>query len=304
MVWNLDPEIFHLPGFLGNQGIRYYGLLYAVALMGGFYWWQWQILRGGRTREVADKFLVLGVVSVLVGARLGHCLFYEPERYLADPITILFFWRGGLASHGTTVALLFAVWWFGRQHKMPMVEVGDRLAFAVAWGATLIRIGNFTNSEIVGRRTDVSWAVRFPRHDSNLLTECPGECGKVASDLCGVIRDHCYGFSEIPARHPSQLYEAVLGVFVMLVLLGADRLYKGEKRPVGLILSLFLVVYFSGRFLVEYVKEFQTLHEDKSMFTMGQYLSMPFVALGLFLLYRALRHPVTSESLHPADPNS
>lgn len=304
MIWNLDPEIFHLPEFLGSQGIRYYGLLYAVALMGGFYWWQWQMLRGGRSREVADKFLVLGVVSVLAGARLGHCLFYEPERYLADPITILYFWKGGLASHGTTVALLFAVWWFGRQHKMPMVEVGDRLAFAVAWAATLVRIGNFTNSEIVGRRTDVAWAVRFPRHDSTLLTECSGECGQVAADLCGVIRDKCYGFADIPGRHPSQLYEALLGVFVMLVLLAADRFYKGEKRPVGLILSLFLVVYFSGRFLVEYVKEFQTLQADQSMFTMGQYLSMPFVALGVVLLVRALRNPVSSESLHPADPNT
>lgn len=304
MIWNLDPEIFRLPAFLGSQGIRYYGLLYAVALMGGFYWWQWQVLRGGRTREVADKFLVLGVVAVLAGARLGHCLFYEPERYLADPITILYFWRGGLASHGSTIALLFAVWWFGRQHKMPMAEVGDRLAFAVAWAATVVRIGNFTNSEIVGRQTDVAWAVRFPRHDRELLTECPGECGKVAADLCGMIGERCYGFAEIPTRHPSQIYEALLGVLVMVTLLTADRVFKREKRPVGLILGLFLTVYFTGRFLVEYVKEYQTTFEDRSSFTMGQYLSVPFVMMGLFLLYRAFKHPVPSESLHPKAPGA
>lgn len=298
MVWNIDPEIFQLPAFLGNQGIRYYGVLYAVALLGGFYWWQWQMLRGQRTREEADRFLILGVISVLVGARLGHCLFYEPQRYLADPITILYFWKGGLASHGTTFALLFAIWWFGRKHKMPVLEVGDRLSFSIAWGATLIRLGNFANSEIVGRQTDVSWAMKFPRHDVRELLPCPGECGQVASDLCGLINGRCYSFAQIPLRHPSQLYEALMGLVILGILIVADRAFKREERPVGLLLSLFLLIYFTGRFLVEFVKEYQG-ESNTSGLTTGQYLSLPFITLGAILLYRSLKKPVATSTLHP-----
>ncbi len=298
-VWNIDPDFFHLPAFLGGRGIRYYGVLYAFALMGGFYWWQWQIVRSGRTKELAERFLTVGVIAVIVGARLGHCLFYEPERYLADPISILKFWEGGLASHGTTVALLIVLVWFARKYAMTIREVLDRIALSVAWAATLVRVGNFMNSEIVGRATDVSWAVKFPRHDRRLLTECPGECGRVAKSLCGTINERCYGFAEIPWRHPSQLYEALMGVAIFVLLWAVDRKY-GERRPLGLIGSLFLLLYFSGRFTVEFVKEFQTLEAEQSALTMGQYLSIPFIVIGAFGVFKSLKDKTPTVDYTPA----
>lgn len=296
-VWNIDPDLFHLPDFLGGRGIRYYGVLYAMALMGGFYIWQWQMLRGGRTREAAERFLTVGVIAVIVGARLGHCFFYDWDKYKHNPIEILYFWQGGLASHGTTIALLLVMLWFARREKMPFREVIDRLSMSVAWGAALIRIGNFMNSEIVGRVTDGPFKVKFPRHDRNMLAECPGECGRVAADLCGVISEKCVSFANVPWRHPSQLYEAAMGFAILALLWVVDRKY-GEKRPLGLLGSLFLLVYFTGRFTVEYVKEFQTLQEG---LTMGQYLSLPFMALGAFGVFKALTAPTPTPSAQVND---
>lgn len=292
-VWNVDPVLFHLPEFLGGRGIRYYGVLYALTLMGGFYVWQWQMLRGGHTRKQAERFLTMGVIAVIAGARLGHCLFYEPERYLKDPIRILYFWEGGLASHGSTVALIAVLIYFARTEKMSIREVLDRFSMSAAVGATLIRVGNFMNSEIVGRITDGPFGVKFPRHDRTALAPCPGECGQVASDVCGVIGDQCLSFAQVPWRHPSQLYEVALGTGVFLLLFLVDR-YFGEKRPLGLLGFLFIGVYFTGRFLVEFVKEYQSLEAQESLLTMGQYLSIPFIIVGALGVAKALRDRETT----------
>ncbi|MEZ4473007.1 MAG: prolipoprotein diacylglyceryl transferase [bacterium] len=288
-VWTIDPVMFHLPDFIGGRGIRYYGLLYAIALMGGYYFWQWQMLRGGREKKQAERFLTIGVIAVIAGARLGHCLFYEPERYLKNPIEILKFWEGGLSSHGTTIALLFTFWYFARKEKMAFREVFDRISFSIAWGATLIRLGNFMNSEIVGRVTDSSLGVKFPRHDHGLLAECAQKCGEVAADICTMVADRCVDVTRVPWRHPSQLYEAAMGFAILVLLLLVDRHYGEKRRPLGLFGSIFLVVYFSGRFTVEFVKEYQTL-ESGSGLTMGQYLSIPFVILGIYGIWHARRH--------------
>lgn len=288
-VWNIDPVFFHLPDFLlGGRGIRYYGVLYALTLMGGFYVWQWQMLRGGHTRKQADRFLTMGVIAVIAGARLGHCLFYEPERYLKDPIRILYFWEGGLASHGSTVALIAVLIYFARTEKLTIREVLDRFGMSAAVGATLIRVGNFMNSEIVGRVTDSGLGVKFPRHDRDSLLPCPESCGQVASDVCGFIGERCYSFAQVPLRHPSQLYEAVLGASVFLLLFLVDR-YYGEKRPLGLLGFLFIGVYFTGRFVVEFFKEYQSLEAQASLLTMGQYLSIPFMIIGALGVAKALK---------------
>ncbi len=287
-VWNIDPVLFHLPDFLGGRGIRYYGVLYALTLMGGFYVWQWQMLRGGHTRKQADRFLTMGVIAVIAGARLGHCLFYEPERYLKDPIRILYFWEGGLASHGSTIALIAVLVYFARTEKMPIREVLDRFSMSAAVGATLIRFGNFMNSEIVGRVSDGPFKVKFPRHDRDQLVPCPEQCGQVSADVCGFIQEQCVSFAQVPWRHPSQLYEAALGTTVFLMLFFVDR-YYGEKRPLGLLGFLFIGVYFTGRFLVEFFKAFQSLEARESLLTMGQYLSIPFIIVGALGVVKALR---------------
>ncbi|MBN2525603.1 MAG: prolipoprotein diacylglyceryl transferase [Deltaproteobacteria bacterium] len=252
-VWDIDPVIMHL----GPLQLRYYGLIFASMLYIGFIIWRKQMTRAGYSLALAERFLIWGVLAVLIGARLGHCLFYEPERYLSDPITILYFWKGGLASHGATIGLVVAMFLFCKKYNLRYLEVLDRMAMPSAVGAAAVRFGNFFNSEIVGRPTDVPWAVDFVRYDA-MMGE-PATC-----------------------RHPSQLYEFFMGLFVLLALYLADRFGGKEKRPLGLLAGMFLVLYFAGRFIVEFFKEFQTLEE--STLTMGQYLSIIPFAAGVLLL--------------------
>ena len=268
-VWNIDPTILNL----GPLKLRYYGIIFASMLYIGFILWKHQALRGGISEKVADKYLLFGIIGVLAGSRLGHCLFYEPERYLADPITILYFWKGGLASHGATIGLVLALSVYALKTGFSPWESLDRFAQSAAVGAASVRLGNFFNSEIVGRPTDLPWAVRFPRHDCR------------SAELCAAA---------IP-RHPSQLYEFALGLLVLLGLYLADRWAGKEKRPLGLLCGLFFVFYFSGRFMVEFVKERQVeaLIEEQSFLTMGQYLSIPMFLFGVAVVTWSLktRHP-------------
>ncbi len=271
-VWDVSPILLKI----GPIQVRYYGLLFALMLIGGYYIWQWQMLRGGHTQREAEGFFLWGAIAVIAGARLGQVLFYDPARYLANPLEILYVWKGGLASHGATIGLVVVLVLYARHLRLSKLEVLDRFSMSAALGALMVRIGNFMNSEIVGRATDVPWAVKFPRciYDSHLPLD------------------------RVPARHPSQIYEAFLGLFVIISLYLVDRKYK-EERPLGLLASLFFILYFSGRFVVEFFKEYQTLSPDESFLTMGQWLSIPFVLIGAFMLYRALRSPVPTSSLRP-----
>ncbi len=281
-VWEFDPAILHI----GSFEIRWYGLLYAFVFMGGFYLWRWQMLRGGHTEQQAERFLWLGVIGVLLGARLGHVFFYEPERYLKDPIQILYFWKGGLASHGSTITLVLVLIYFAWREKMRVLEVIDRFAMSAALGSTLIRIGNFTNSEIVGRIADSpKWAVKFPIHDVGMKYLKFSDAEKQAALV------------NVPWRYPSQLVEVALGLFVLGTLWLVDRKF-GEKRPLGLLTFLFFLLYFTGRFFVEYIKEYQSEFESGGL-TMGQYLSLPFMATGLIGLIWTLTH---KRSTDPASP--
>jgi len=230
-------------------------------------------------------FMAYGLVGVVLGARLGHCLFYDLQRCLASPLTVLEVWEGRLASHGATVGLAAALLLFAWHNRIPLAEVTDRFSIVAALGACTIRIANianFLNSEIVGRVTDGGWGVRFPPFDRGLPLD------------------------QVPLRHPSQLYEAALGLAVLVVLLLVDRRYKERRarsrgatlecgvehargRPRGLLSALFLTLYFAGRIAVELFKERQTLpHFPLSM---GQLLSLPPLAVGLWWLLRLRRPP-------------
>jgi prolipoprotein diacylglyceryl transferase len=262
---------------LGPVQVRYYGLLFAAMLVGGYYLWRWQMLRGGHTERQAENFFLWGAIGVIGGSRLGQVLFYDPARYLANPIEILYIWKGGLASHGGTIGLVLVLYLYARKENLPKIEVLDRFSMSAALGALMVRIGNFMNSEIVGRVSDVPWAVKFPR----------------------CVYDSYLPLNKVPARHPSQIYEVFLGLFVLLALYLVDRKWK-EERPLGLLASLFFLLYFSGRFVVEFFKAFQTLSPDRSPLTMGQWLSVPFILIGVYGLYRSLRNPVPTSSLRPA----
>lgn len=265
-VWDLDPILIHF----GTGGIRYYGAIFALSLLIGFSLWRRQMKRGGYPPPIADNLLVWAVVAIVLGARLGHVLFYEPEMLVQNPAEVLMFWRGGLASHGALVGIVTALILYARRHKRPPLEFMDRFAFSAAVGAAGIRLGNFFNSEIVGRATDMPWAVTFVRYDQ-------------AEGL------------PLTPRHPSQLYEFAIGLAVLGILVLIDRRAGREKRPLGLMTAVFLVAYFTGRFCVEFVKETQGIDTHWPL-TMGQCLSIPGFVAGIVLLTWVVRHP------HPAPP--
>ncbi|MFN3196993.1 MAG: prolipoprotein diacylglyceryl transferase [Bradymonadia bacterium] len=281
MVWDPDPILVQL----GPIAIRYYGVIYAVALMGAFYLFRWQMLRAGHPEKEADTFLTMGVLGAIIGARLGHVFFYDAQRYLADPITILYIHKGGLASHGATIALVLVLFYYAWRFKVHFTEVFDSFSFGAAWAAILIRVGNFMNSEIVGRPTGSDWGVQFPRHDAPSLFK--GDA---------VVNPDAYqaALANVPLRHPSQLYEVGLGILVLLALLAVDRKF-GAQRPRGLLGGMFFLLYFTGRFTVEFFKDFQTLDAQQSTLTMGQYLSIPFMILGTAWIVYSLKkkHPTT-----------
>jgi prolipoprotein diacylglyceryl transferase len=206
-------------------------------------------------------------LGVLVGSRLGHVLFYDLDKALDDPMWVFEIWTGGLASHGAVVELILAMWLFTKRRGVPFLEGADRFSYSAALGATLVRLGNFFNSEIVGRKVlDQSWGVRFPRYDQAV---------------------------DVPLRYPTQIFEVLLGLFVMLCLYITDKKMGEEKRPRGLMISVFFLVYFAGRFVVEFFKEYQTLDQSSAL-TMGQYLSIPGFFIGLVGVVATLKNRVPS----------
>lgn len=266
-TWDIDPILFHFPSWLRwlpIDGVRYYSLLYVGVFLGGYKLLDWQIRRAGGAPDDANDFVLYGILAVLGGARAGHVFFYEWERFRADPLWLFQIHEGGLSSHGATIGLLLAMLLFTKFRRQSFIEGCDRFAFSAALGAILVRIGNFFNSEIVGRVTGGDWGVRFPRYD------------RVADP---------------PLRHPSQLYEVALGLLVMAALLVTDRALGEEKRPRGALISLFMALYFTGRFIVEFFKEYQ-LGEVASGLTTGQWLSLLPAALGYAGLWLSLRKKV------------
>lgn len=276
ITWDWDPILFQL----GALQIRYYGVMFALTIYTGFAVWRRQCLRNGETPEFAEQFLWWGVIAIVGGSRLGHVFFYEYKTYLANPIEIIKFWKGGLASHGATVGLILALWLFARKHHKTWYRVGDYLAPAIAIAAGGVRLGNFFNSEIVGRVTDAPWGVQFLRY-------CRIE--HIAEAQC------------LP-RHPSQLYEFGYGcvTYVILTLLERQSIRRAGS---GLYAGVFFIGYFGQRLIFENFKEFQdeqlrtegflgTLENALGFhMTTGQWLSLPLVLAGIVLVIRALRQP-------------
>jgi phosphatidylglycerol---prolipoprotein diacylglyceryl transferase len=283
-TWDVDPILIHFPSwlsFLPVEGIRYYSLLYVGVFLGGYKLLDWQIRRAGGSEEDANDFVVYGVIAVLAGARMGHVFFYEWDRFVKDPLWLFMIHKGGLASHGATIGLLFVMWLFTKLRRQSFIEGCDRFAFSAALGSILVRIGNFFNSEIVGRRTNADWGVRFPRYD---------------------------GYTDPPLRHPSQLYEVFLGLLVMGALVWFDRFLGKEKRPRGAMISLFFALYFTGRFVVEFFKEYQTPMENGWSLTMGQWLSIipaiaGYIGVAFSLMKRVPAHWNTFPAPGAATPD-
>ena len=252
--WNLSPELFRL----GPLAVRWYGLLFMGAFMLGFWLMNRVYLREQRKQEDLDRLLIVTMAGTVIGARLGHCVLYDPAWYLASPLQILKVWQGGLASHGAAVGIVLSTWIFSRSRPdQTLLWLLDRLVVVIALAGMLIRMGNFFNSEIVGIPTTVPWAVVFERVDA------------------------------LP-RHPVQLYESICYGLIFVLLYGL--LERHWKRMVpGQLLGLFLVLVFGVRFVLEFFKTSQTDFSMPGPLSMGQWLSIPAVAIGLWLIQRARR---------------
>ena len=248
--WNVNPEIFSL----GALSVRWYGLLFA----GGFYVGYLIMERFFRKEKVPvailDKLAMYMIVSTVIGARLGHCLFYEPDYYLNNPIEILYIWHGGLASHGAAVGIIFALFLFSKYQKPDFWWTIDRIVIVVALAGFFIRMGNLMNSEIYGHETTMPWGFVF-------------------------LRDN----QEIP-RHPTQIYEALSYLILFFVL--RWYYYKKDGLPNnGFLFGAFLIVLFSIRFIVEFLKVEQVNFEKGMLLNMGQLLSIPFIIAGIVIVY-------------------
>jgi len=259
ITWDFDPEIFSI----GNHGVRWYGLMIALALFTGYLIFK-RYLRGDKlTTEMVDSLLVYVAIAGIVGARLGHCLFYEPEYYLKNPLEILKIWKGGLASHGWAIGLLLALWLYNRKYKIPFLWLMDRIAIVVALASVFIRMGNFFNSEIYGLPTNLPWGVEFVR--DRLYDSTTGEI-----------------LPTVP-RHPTQLYEALSYLLIFIASFVFYRKWNLEVRD-GFIFSVTMIALFTARFLIEFVKNDQVAFEAGMSFNMGQLLSLPFILAGIGIL--------------------
>jgi prolipoprotein diacylglyceryl transferase len=241
----------------------------------------WQIKRSGAPAAEALDFIWPGFLGLVVGARCGHVFFYNFDYFLKDPLWLFRVWEGGLASHGATIGLILAIFYHSRTHKRPFWDTFDRLAFSGALGSALIRLGNFFNSEIVGKVANVPWAVQFPRYDVHLP------------------------LGLVPPRYPTQLIEFSAGLLVLASLLVIDRVAGREKRPRGLISSFFLIFYFLARFLIEFLKERHGAADD-FILSKGQLLSLPPFLFGVILLITVLikvKNPTRPSDVPPKGSN-
>jgi len=201
------------------------------------------------------------VIGTVVGARLGHCLFYEPSYYLSHPVEILKVWEGGLASHGAAIGIIITILIFGRIKKLSFFWVMDRVVIVVALSGLFIRLGNLMNSEIFGHITSLPWGFIFHRAEHPL---------------------------DLDPRHPTQLYEGLSYLIIFLFLWWFY--YKKNGKPIpGMIFGMFLIMVFGMRFLIEFAKEPQETFERSMTLNLGQLLSIPLILAGAILIWHALK---------------
>jgi phosphatidylglycerol:prolipoprotein diacylglycerol transferase len=251
--WNPSPDIFTIPGI--DWPVRWYGLSWAMAFIGCHFFMNRIYKAEGRTEAQLDVLTLYIVLATVLGARLGHCLFYGWEYYSQHPLEILKVWEGGLASHGGGIGILIGMWLYCRKTKESWLWLFDRLIVVVPFASFMIRFGNLMNSEIIGEPTNVPWAFVFHQVD------------------------------ELP-RHPTQLYEAIFYFFLFVLFYW---LWKNKRNDFGkgFMFGLFCVLMFSFRFLMEFMKENQEAFEASLPINMGQILSIPFILVGLYMMYRS-----------------
>lgn len=259
--WNIDPEIFKI----GGISIRYYGILFIGGIFLAVHFLERLFKNEGISQKKLEKLSIYGLVGIVLGARLGHCLFYEPDYYFSHPLEMLlplefkagggvkFVGYQGLASHGGAIGLIIAIWAYSRKTKESIINTLDLIAIVTPIAATFIRLANLMNSEIVGMHTNVAWAFIFTKID------------------------------DLP-RHPAQLYEALSYLAIFGINLFLYKKYRQNLQN-GFFFGLTIFLIFIARFFIEFVKERQVAFEESMKLDMGQWLSLPFVVFGIGFMY-------------------
>ncbi|RNC65083.1 prolipoprotein diacylglyceryl transferase [Proteiniphilum sp. X52] len=271
VTWNVDPTLFTVFG----REIRWYGLLWVIGLIVAVYMVQRIFKREDLPEKWFDSLFFYMIVGIIAGARLGHCLFYQPAYYLANPVEILKVWEGGLASHGGVIGIIIAVWLYSRKvTRLSMLWTFDRVMVPTGFTAAMIRFGNLMNHEIYGGPTDQPWGFRFVTN----------------------LHQWMQGAEPVYSQpsHPTQIYEglAYLAVFAVTVYMYWKTDAKGRK---GLITGVGILLIFLFRFFVEFLKNEQVPSEvamrENTGLILGQWLSIPFILWGMWLIWNALRRP-------------
>ena len=257
IIWNIDPNIFEF----GPLQLRWYGLLFVGSFFLGLMILRWIYIREKRDPSILDNLLIYIMIGAVVGSRLMHCFAYEPEFYLSHPLEIIKIWKGGLASLGGLLGVIIALYIFTKRYNESYLWLLSRIAIPGALSAAFVRFGNFFNSEILGKPSELPWAIIFSRVDM------------------------------IP-RHPVQLYEALSYLIILALLITIYRkvspLFATKILP-----GVFLITLFTARFFIEYAKTRQAAYTTDLPFTTGQLLSLPYIIAGIIWIVWALR--VTSK---------
>ncbi len=273
IVWDFNPVFFRI----GDFDIRYYGLMWALAILVGAKLFDNFCKREGLPSKVSESIFIYGTLATIIGARLGHCLFYDTMEYLSRPWTIITGFRdGGMASHGAAIGLLIGLWLFSRKNKLPYIWSLDRIMIAVGIGGAIVRMGNLFNSEIFGTATTLPWGFEFVRSAKWVNEFAP------------------------QAVHPTQIYEALcyVATFALLAWLYYRR-DLARRRP-GVLFGIGLLGIFLTRFLIEFIKTEQESFEVGWALDMGQWLSIPFILLGIYMIYRGYSRPEVTVQSSPA----
>jgi prolipoprotein diacylglyceryl transferase len=255
ITWDMNPIMLNL-GFLE---IRYYGLCWALALGIGLWIFSKIFKRENLSDKTLDSLFWYAVLATVIGARLGHCYFYEPAYYLSHPAEVLQIWNGGLASHGAAFGLLIGLYLFSRKNRLSYIWILDRIGIAITIGGALIRLGNLFNSEIYGAPTTLPWGFIFVNGNENQTLPC----------------------------HPTQLYEALAYVIIFVILCVMYFKKDIARKCQGVMFGWFLILLFGARFLIEFIKNAQVEFEKSMILYMGQWLSVPFIILGIWILIKA-----------------
>lgn len=262
VVWDFNPTLVNIGGF----EIRWYSLTWVAALLFGGWLFSYFCKHEGKPNEVSDTAFAYIALGTIIGARLGHCLFYDPVHFLTKPWEIITGIRdGGLASHGAAIGILLGIWLSSRKSKVSVWWTADRLGIIAPLSGAMIRFGNLFNSEIYGHPTELPWGFKFVRNYRGVAIE------------------------EIPACHPTQIYEALCYIACFVILFVLYRRTKLAERK-GFILGAAMVGIFLSRFLIEFVKNNQEAFEDSMTLNMGQWLSVPFILAGTAIMIWAWFH--------------